>query len=185
MRCSSVRFMTGITASDWSGVFNADPITIPLSAYRHWLEQGWATAAVLCNQLEACVDLHGTITSVLSGSSTRWAIFKMALTTCYGSGTQRICWSPTWNCCFRMDSSQSCWQKKSEPKMQLEFSRLALITTSCSYEPPAIPIWTVAVPNVRAAKPSMTSRRKSSSLHLALLVVAGQLVVSCIAAVLS
>ncbi len=33
--------ITEITVSDWSGVFNADPITIPSSAYPHWLEQGW------------------------------------------------------------------------------------------------------------------------------------------------
>ncbi len=30
----------------------------PSFAYRHWLEQGWATAAVLCNQLEACVLVY-------------------------------------------------------------------------------------------------------------------------------
>ncbi len=47
--------------------------------------------------------------------------------------------------------------------MQLGFSRLALMTISCSYEPPAIPIWTVAVPNVGAAPPPITSRRKLSS----------------------
>ena len=85
------------------------------------------------------------------------AIFKLTLTTCSGSGTQRICRSLTWNCCFCMDSSQSCWQKKSEPKMQLGFSRLALMTTSCSYEPHAIPIWTAAVPKVGAAPPPSSS----------------------------
>ncbi len=79
VRGSSVRFMTGITVSDWSGFFNADPIAIPSSAYRHWLEQGWATAAFLGNKLEAYVGLHGTITSVLAGNYACRAIFKPSL----------------------------------------------------------------------------------------------------------
>ena len=47
--------------------------------------------------------------------------------------------------------------------MQLGFYPLALMTTPCSYESNAIPIWTVDVPKVRAVPPPMISRRKSSS----------------------
>ena len=47
--------------------------------------------------------------------------------------------------------------------MQLGCSRFALTMTSCSQVPPAIPIWTVAVPKVGAVPPPITSNRKSSS----------------------
>ncbi len=47
--------------------------------------------------------------------------------------------------------------------MQLGFPRLALMTISCSYEPPTVPIWTVVLPNVGAVPP------QGVSLHPALL----------------
>ncbi len=121
------------------------------------LEQGWATTALQCSQLESRFGLHSTITSVLAGNSTLRALFRLAVDSAWPS-TQRTSRSLTWNCCLHIDNSQSCWQKKSEPRMQLGFSWLTLMTISCSYEHPAIPIWTVAVPSVGAVPPPITSR---------------------------